>query len=90
MKFLLKQVIIITLVCIFFMALSSLTQLGIVGWILAASTGHGLYKIFIRVNNNSQNEVKQKCITCAPEEPDFSKRLESFMYDDATGIQGDD
>ena len=91
MKFLLKQVIVVALVCIFFTALSNLTELGVVGWILAASTGHGLYKIYVHIHNSfGSNAKKRRCKTCDTTESDFSKQIERFIYDDASGISRDD
>ena len=91
MKFLIKQIIIVTLVCLFFVALSNLTELGIVGWILAASTGHGLYKIFTHVHNGyNPNAIKKKCESCNPAATGLSGHLESLMYDDASGVPRDE
>jgi len=88
MRFLLIQMIIVILICIFFAALSNLTELGIVGWIIAGSTGHGLYRIYRHLHKNLKSDsAKKKCSLCSPEKPNLSQRLQSFMFDDATGLR---
>ena len=88
MKFLITQIIIITLVCIFIAALSNLTELGIIGWIIAGSTGHALYKVFKHMHYSMKfDERKRKYSLNNYEASDFSNRLESFMFDDVTGIK---
>ena len=90
MKFLLTQVVIVALICIFFAALSNLTEMGIVGWIIAGSTGHSLYRIYRHLNKNiCSKDTRGKCSSCNSDEPDFSERLKSFMFDDATQLSDD-
>jgi len=90
MKFLFIQIIIVTLVCIFFAALSNLTELGIVGWIIAASTGHGLYRIYRHLHSSMKAEdSKRKCEQCSSKETNLSKQLRYIMFDDATRVNDD-
>ena len=79
MRFLIIQIVIVILVCIFIAALSNLTELGFVGWILAGSTGHALFKIFKHMHDGMKSSK-------SPETSDFSDKMQSFMFDDATGL----
>ena len=88
MKFLITQIIIVILVCIFFAALSSLTELGVVGWIIAGSTGHALYKIYKHIQYNIKfDERKRKYSNDNFDSSNFSSQLQYFMFDDATELQ---
>ena len=92
MKFLIIQMIIVILVCIFIAALSNLTELGIVGWIIAGSTGHALYRVYKHMHYNMKlDERKRKYstsnYTAFDDDADFSARLQSIMFDDATELQ---
>jgi len=90
MRFLFTQIIIVILVCIFIAALSNLTELGFVGWIIAASTGHGLYKIYKHMHYSYRtSKRKTRCTSCNHDISDFSAELQSFLFDDATGITDD-
>jgi len=90
MKFLLLQVTIITLVCIFVAALSNLTELGISGWIITASTSYCLYKIYKQIQYNIKYlERKEKNKYNDLEVTDLSSQIHYFMFDDATGLQDD-
>ncbi|MCL2426055.1 MAG: hypothetical protein FWD05_06930 [Oscillospiraceae bacterium] len=87
MRFLVIQIIIVILICIFFAALSNLTELGILGWVLAASTGHGLYRIYKHLHRSMKaSNSKRKCISCNAKASDLSYQIQSFMFDDATVI----
>jgi len=87
MRFLAIQMIIVVLICVFFAALSNITDLGVLGWILAASTGHGLYRIYKHLHKSIKaSNARSKCISCSSKHSDFSYQLQSFMFDDATGI----
>jgi len=82
--------IIVILICIFIAALSNLTELGAVGWIIAGSTGHALYKIYKHMHYSYKAKtVKHRCPTCNFNASDFSKQIQEFMFDDATGINDD-
>jgi len=86
MKFLAIQIIIVVLICIFFATLANLTELGILGWILAASTGHGLYRIYKHLHYSiKSSNTKRQCISCNSGS-DLSDQIQSFLFDDATGI----
>jgi len=88
MRFLIIQIIIVSLVCIFIAALSNLTELGVVGWVIAGSTGHCLYRIYKHMHYNLKTEdAKRKCAACSAKTPDFSGQIQSFMFDDVTGIR---
>ena len=88
MRFLIIQMIIVILVCIFFAALSNLTELGVVGWIIAGSTGHALYKIYKHMHYSYKtSERKRKCSYCNSDETEFSDQVQSFLFDDATGVR---
>ena len=87
MKFLAIQVTIITLVCIFVAALSNLTELGLSGWIITASTGYCIYKIYKQIQYNLKLlERKEKTRYTYLDDSDFSSTLSYFMYDDATSL----
>jgi len=87
MIFLVIQVIIVILVCIFIAALSNLAELGIAGWILAGSTGWALYKVYKHMNYKMKlSERKRKEIPCDFAESDLSHQIQYFMFDDATGL----
>ena len=88
MKFLIAQVTIITLVCIFVAALSNLTELGISGWIITASTGYCLYKIYKQIEYNMKLiERKERSKYNNLEEKDLSTQIQYFMFDDATTLR---
>ena len=90
MRFLFTQMIIIILVCIFIAALSNLTELGVVGWIIASSTGHALYKIFKLMHNSfSSTKSEEHRSSSNPASSNLSRQLQSFMFDDATGTRGE-
>ncbi|MDR2568976.1 MAG: hypothetical protein LBD23_01595 [Oscillospiraceae bacterium] len=90
MRFLIAQIIIVILVCIFVAALSNLTELGLVGWILAGSTGHALFKIFKLMNNGLKSKDANKSRASRNHIiNDLSERLQSFMFDDATEVRDD-
>ena len=85
MRFLFIQVIIVILVCIFFSALSNLTELGVLGWIVAGSSGHALYKIYKHMHYSFKSKtVKKKCEFCNHNASDFSNQVQSFLFDDVT------
>jgi len=87
MRFLVIQMIIVILVCIFIATLANLTEMGIVGWIIAGSSGHALYKIYKHMYYSSKSGgAKRKCVSCDSEVTDFSGQIESFMFDDVTGV----
>ena len=88
MRFLVIQIVVVILVCIFIAALSNLTELGVVGWIIAGSTGHALYKVYKHMHYSYRTTgKKRKCSQCESEMTDFSNGVQSFMFDDATGIR---
>jgi len=88
MKFLAIQVIIVILVCIFFSALSNLTELGAIGWVIAGSTGHGLYKVYKHMHYSyRKTESKEKCASCNRSLSGLSEQIQSFMFDDASGVR---
>jgi len=91
MRFLVIQIVVVILVCIFISALSNLTELGVVGWIIAGSTGHALYKVYkhMHYSYRASSGTKRKCAYCNSEisESDFSRQMQSFMFDDATGAR---
>jgi len=90
MKFLMIQIIIVVLVCIFFAALSNLSELGVAGWIIAASTGHALYRVYRHMHYNMKlSERKRQYTSNDFTTSDFSEQIQSFMFDDATGINDD-
>ena len=90
MRFLVMQMIIVILVCIFIAAMANLAELGYAGWILAASTGWALYKVYKHMHYNMKlEERKRKETPCDFTESDLSYQIQYFMFDDATG-QGDD
>jgi len=89
MRFLVIQIVVVILVCIFVAALSNLTELGVVGWIIAGSTGHALYKVYKHMHYSYRSSaIKRKCTYCNTEisDSDFSRQVQSFMFEDATGI----
>ena len=87
MKFLVIQMVIVILVCIFIAALSNLTELGIAGWILAGSTGWALYRVYKHMHYSMKlSERKRKEIPCDFIESDLSHQIQYFMFDDATGL----
>jgi len=87
MRFLLIQIIIVILVCIFISALSNLTEMGIVGWIIAGSTGHALYKIYKHMHYSLKTgSSRKKCEFCNNDVSGFSRQLQAFMFDDATQV----
>jgi len=90
MRFLVIQIVVVILVCIFIAALSNLTELGVVGWIIAGSTGHALYKVYKHMHYSYRaSGTKRKCGYCNSEitASDFSRQMQSYMFDDATGIR---
>jgi len=90
MKFLIIQMIIVILVCIFFAVLSNLTELGIVGWIIAGSTGHALYKVYKHIHYSMKfDERKRKYTSNDFETTNLSSQLQTFLFDDATELQDD-
>jgi len=90
MRFLVIQMIIVILVCIFIASLSNLTDLGFVGWIIAGSTGHALYKIYKHMHYSYKTtERKGKCSYCNSGISDFSDQVQSFMFDDVTSVRDD-
>jgi len=90
MKFLLTQIIVVILVCVFIATLSNLADWGFVGWIIAGSTGHALYKIYKHMHYSLRpKKSKHKCPTCNSAVSDFSSQLQSFMFDDVTGAHDD-
>ena len=96
MRFLFIQVIIVILVCIFIAALSNLTEMGIIGWIIAGSTGHALYRIYKHMHysyktsgTGSGSDTNKKCPTCNSRISGFSEQIQSFMFDDATQLHDD-
>ena len=87
MRFLCIQITIVILVCIFIAALSNLTELGAVGWIVAGSAGYTLHKIYRHMHKSLKTKVsKERCLFCDPDESELSGQLHSFMFDDATGL----
>ena len=90
MRFLFIQIIIVILVCIFIAALSNLTELGAIGWLIAGSTGHALYKIYKHMHYSIRKTgTKEKCPSCNRSLSDISGQLQSLMFDDATGLKDD-
>ena len=90
MRFLFIQIVIVVLVCIFISALSNLTELGVVGWIIAGSTGHALYKIYKHMHYSIRTTgQKKKCEFCDHTASDFSKQVQTYLFDDATGTRDD-
>jgi len=90
MKFLFTQVIIVILICIFIATLSNLTELGVIGWIVAWSSGHALYKIYKHMHYSFRSYgAKKKCEFCDHTASDFSKQVQTFLFDDATGTRDD-
>jgi len=77
MRFLFTQIVIVILVCIFFAALSNLTELGLTGWIMAGASGYSLYKIYIGIHNGFKPGGRKAA-------SGLSAVLESFMFDDVT------
>ena len=77
MKFLLKQIMIVSLVCIFFAALSNLSELGTTGWILTSTSAYSLYRIYRGMHENFNKKNKRST-------SGLSDRLESFMFSDVT------
>jgi len=87
MKFLVVQVTIVTLVCIFVAALSNLTELGLSGWIITASTAYCIYKIYRQIQYNLKLiERKEKSKYTNLEESDYSSKVQYFLFDDATKL----
>ena len=90
MRFLLTQIIIIILIFVFFAALSNLTELGVVGWIVAGSTGHALFRIYRLLHNSFRTtNVKRHHMTSDHSTSDYSEQLYSFMFDDVTRTRDD-
>jgi len=90
MKFLLTQIIIVILVCVFIATVSNLSDWGFVGWIIAGSTGHALYKIYKHMHYSFRpKKPRKKCPSCSSDLPSFSDQIQSFMFDDATGVHDD-
>ena len=89
MKFLITQMIIVILVCIFFAALSNLTELGIIGWIIAGSTGHALYRVYKHMHYSMKFDERKRKYTSSKETSNLSSQLQYFMFDDATELQDD-
>jgi len=90
MKFLISQIIIVILICLFIAALSNLTELGAVGWIIAASTGHALYRIYRSIHRSMKSlNSRSRCPTCDQGTVNLSEQMQSFMFDDATGVRDD-
>jgi len=88
MKFLVIQVTIVTLVCIFIAALSNLTELGLSGWIITASTGYCIYKIYKQIQYNLKlMERKERNRYSTLEEQDLSSQVQYFIFDDATKLR---
>jgi len=90
MRFLVIQIVVVILVCIFIAALSNLTELGVVGWIIAGSTGHALYKVYKHMHYSYKTSgTKRKCSYCNSEitDSEFSRQMQSFMFEDVTGIK---
>jgi len=88
MKFLAIQMIIVILVCIFIATLSNLTDLGIVGWIIAGSTGHALYKVYKHMHYSMKfDERKRRYSASDFNKTDLSNKIQYFMFDDATELQ---
>jgi len=86
MKFLLTQIIIVILVCVFIATLSNLAEWGFVGWIIAGSTGHALYKIYKHMHYSLMGKKpKNRCPSCNTAISTFSDQLQSIMFEDATG-----
>jgi len=87
MKFLIAQITIITLVCTFVAALSNLTELGISGWIITASTGYCLFKIYKQIEYNMKHlKRKEQNKHNTEEETNLSTQIQYFMFDDATSL----
>ena len=85
MRFLLSQIIIVILVCIFIAALSNLSELGAAGWIIAGVTGHGLYRIYRHMHYSfKSSDSRTQWAKFNSEASDFSRQLREFMLDDAT------
>ena len=90
MKFLVIQVTIVTLVCIFVAALSNLTELGLSGWIITASTAYCIYKIYKQIQYNLKlMERKAKNKYSYLEESDISSKIQYLIFEDATKLQDD-
>jgi len=90
MKFLVIQVTIVTLVCIFVAALSNLTELGLSGWIITASTAYCIYKIYKQIQYNLKlMERKAKSKYSYLEESDISSKLQYLIFEDATKLHDD-
>ena len=88
MKFLLIQMIIVILVCIFIAALSNLTELGISGWIIAGSTGHALYRVYKHMHYSMKFDERKRRYTAGNfRTSDLSTQIQYFMFDDATELQ---
>ena len=90
MRFLLTQIIIIILIFVFIAALSNLTELGVVGWIIAGSTGHALFRIYKLLHNSFKTPVvKRRYTSSDPVVSDYSAQIYSFMFDDVTRAKDD-
>jgi len=88
MKFLFIQMIIVILVCIFIAALSNLTDLGIIGWIIAGSTGHALYRVYKHMNYSMKFDERKRRYTAGNiNTSDLSTQIQYFMFDEATDLQ---
>ena len=86
MRFLFLQTIIVILLCIFIATLSSLTELGLPGWLLTGASGYALYKIYRRIRSGFKtNGPKEKHVSNDDDHSDLSRWLESLMFDDMTG-----
>ena len=92
MRFLVIQIVVVILVCIFISALSNLTELGVVGWIIAGSTGHALYKVYKHMHYSYRSSSRKRtCSYCSSDIPDsdLSSQVQTFMFDDVTGARDD-
>ena len=79
MKFLITQIIVVALVCVFVVALSNLTELGGAGWLITASTGYALYRVFKQIDYNLKlAERKEKSKYNNFEDSDFSAKMLSL------------
>jgi len=92
MKFLVIQMVIVVLVCIFIAALSNLTELGIAGWIIAGSTGHALYRVYKHMHYSMKFDERKRRYSAndyntQDHTQDFSSQIQYFMFDDATELQ---
>ena len=79
MRFLFTQILIVILVCIFFTALSDLSELGITGWLITGASGYVLYRIYKQINYNFKSYKRRNA-------SGLSSTLESYMFADVTGV----